>query len=64
MKKKSKVIQAKIDIITRGLKECTSESAYKSMWNQRLDLKEELEMICACGANPKMEESEVCKKCL
>lgn len=45
MKKKQEIIQEKINSITRELKECTNDSRYESLWNERLDLKEELEKL-------------------
>lgn len=38
-------IENKINFVTRELKECDDDNRYESLWNERLDLKEQLEKL-------------------
>ena len=38
-------IESKINSITRELKKCDNDSRYESLWNERLELKEQLEKL-------------------
>ena len=42
--KKQEEIQNKINLLTRELKDCTDDAYYAQLWNERLDLKEELRL--------------------
>ena len=38
-------IENKINVITKELKECDNDDRYESLWNERLELKEQLEKL-------------------